>query len=465
MNKHLISKNKKLHKEGIEKGKSLKEKVTHKSHSGFNIDKNRLIACELLEEQNKNRIERLIPYRRGSMLESPFAFYRGAARIMAYDLKDTPVSGLNAQICGDAHLGNFGVYASPERQLVYDLNDFDETLTGPWEWDVKRLAASFAIAGIYSKLSLKDIQSICSMVTKSYRESMRKISKMRSMDIWYSLISFDKLARKIDKEKSKKKLKKFSKKAKTKDHLASLAKLTETKDDKLSIIHNPPFIVPAKFLSEKHDELEVFNFIDEQFKLYQNTVSDHTLTFLNGFNLIDAALKVVGVGSIGTACYIVLFEHKTKADPLFLQVKQAQASVLEEFLPGSRYDHSGRRVIEGQRLMQSVSDVFLGWSSGEISGNHYYWRQLKDWKASLKLENLTLTGLQKMAVIRGYVLAKSHARSADPTTISGYLDKNETFDEAIATFSIDYARQNASDFNTYKEYVHDNKLPVEYFSK
>ena len=329
MNKYLISKSKKLYKEGIEEGKSLRDKATLKSHSGFKSEKNRLVACELLEEQNKNRIERLVTYRRGRMLESPFAFYRGAARIMAYDLKDTPVSGLNAQICGDAHLGNFGVYASPERQLVYDLNDFDETLTGPWEWDVKRLVASFAIAGFHFKLSRKDIQSLCSTVTKSYRTSMRKISEMSSTDIWYSLISFDELNRKMDKGKSKKKLKRFSEKAKTKDHWRSLAKLTEIINDKLSVVHNPPFIVPANILSDKHDEPELLNFIDEQFKSYQKTLSDHTLIFLNGFNLIDAALKVVGVGSIGTACYIILLEHKTKAYPLFLQVKQAQPSVLE----------------------------------------------------------------------------------------------------------------------------------------
>ena len=220
MDKYLISKGKKLYKEGIEEGKSLRDNATLKSHSGFNIEKNRLVACELLEGQNKNRIERLVPYRRGRMLESPFAFYRGSARVMAYDLKDTPVSGLNAQICGDAHLGNFGAYASPERQLVYDLNDFDETLTGPWEWDVKRLVASFAVAGFHFKISQKEIQSLCSLVTKSYRQSMQKISKMSSTDIWYSLISFDELNRKMDKGKSKKKLKRFSEKAKNKRPLA-----------------------------------------------------------------------------------------------------------------------------------------------------------------------------------------------------------------------------------------------------
>ena len=465
MENHLKSKNRRLYKEGIEKGKSLRENATLKSHASFRVDKTRDVGCKLIEGQNESRIERLIPYRRGGMLESPFAFYRGAARIMAYDLNDTPVSGLNAQICGDAHLGNFGVYASPERQLVYDLNDFDETLPGPWEWDVKRLAASFAVAGFHFKLTKNDIYSICSTVTRSYRKSMRKISKMRSSDIWHSIIAYEQLIDKADSKKSKKKAMHFGEKAKSKDHFHSLAKLTEIGDENLRIIHDPPYIIPAKLLIKDHDEVDVFDFINEQFELYKNSLSDHISIFLNEFQLIDAALKVVGVGSIGTSCHVILLEHKTKANPFFLQIKQAQVSVLEEFLPGSRYDHSGRRVVEGQRLMQPVSDPFLGWSTGSVSGDHYYWRQLKDWKGSLKMEKLSFAKLEQMAMIRGVTLAKSHARTADPIIISGYLGKNEYFDEAIASFSIDYAIQNESDFKNYREFIQDNKLPVENNSK
>ena len=425
MDDQLKEKAKKLYKENIEKGKSLRTDVDLKDHSGFKINNNRVVACELVEEQNTNRIEHLIPYRRGGMLESPFAFYRGAARIMAYDLKNSPVSGLTTQICGDAHLGNFGVYASPERQLVYDLNDFDETLPGPWEWDLKRLAASFAIAGHHFSLPQEEIQSMCSIVAKSYRESMRKIAKMRSFDIWYSIISFDALTNKIEKDKTKKKAKHFRKKATAKDHFHLLDKLTELNNyDRLSIIHDPPAVVPVSLLPLEYENKESIEFIHDQFESYKKSIPDQTLVFLSNFKLVDAALKVVGVGSIGTACFIVLLEHKTKAEPLFLQVKQAQSSVLEEYLHQSQYAHSGQRVIQGQRLMQTVSDVFLGWSSGKISGNHYYWRQLKDWKGSVKLEGLTYKELKNMAMLRGHVLAKTHARSSDPIAISGYLGKS-----------------------------------------
>jgi uncharacterized protein (DUF2252 family) len=464
MSNHFKAKNKRLYKEGIKKGRSLREQATLESHSGFSVNEHREVACELIEGQNESRIQRLVPYRRGGMLVSPFTFYRGAARIMAFDFRDTPVSGLNAQICGDAHLGNFGVYASPERQLIYDLNDFDETLPGPWEWDVKRLAASFAIAGFYSKLPEKDIKSICSFVTRSYRESMRKISKMLATDIWYSLVAFENLDKKIDKNKGKKKFEKFTNKAKSKDHFHVFHKLTEVIDDMVNIIHDPPFIVPTKILKKDHDEQDVFNFIKDQYEQYQKSVSDHTLMFLSDFQLMDAALKVVGVGSIGTSCHIILLEHKTKTDPFFLQIKQAQTSVLEEFLPASHYDHPGRRVVEGQRLMQTVSDPFLGWSTGNITGNHYYWRQLKDWKGSIELENLSFRKLQHMARLRGFTLAKAHARTVDPIIISGYLGKSKKFDDAIAAFSMDYARQNESDYQTYKDYIRDHQLPMELHS-
>ena len=464
MSDHFKTKSKKLYKEGIEKGRSLRENAALESHSGFDVQMNREVACDLIEGQNESRIQRLVPYRRGGMLESPFTFYRGAARIMAFDLRDTPASGLNAQICGDAHLGNFGVYASPERQLVYDLNDFDETLPGPWEWDVKRLAASFAIAGFYSKLPEKEIISICTMATRMYRESMRKISKMMATDIWYSLVAFENLKKRIDKDKGRKKIERFIKKAKSKDHFHVLGKLTEMVDDNLGIIHDPPFIIPTKILKKDHDEQEVSDFIKGQYEQYQNSLSNHTLTFLNDYQLIDAALKVVGVGSIGTSCHIILLEHKTKADPFFLQIKQAQTSVLEEFLPASHYDHSGRRVVEGQRLMQTVSDPFLGWSTGEITGNQYYWRQLKDWKGSIELEKLSYRTLQHMARLRGFTLAKAHARTADPIVISGYLGKSKEFDEAIAAFSMNYARQNESDYQTYKNYIQDHQLPMEIHS-
>ena len=465
MSNYFKAKNKRLYKEGIEKGRSLREKATLESHAGFNVNQSREVSCELIEGQNESRIQRLVPYRRGGMLESPFTFYRGAARIMAFDLRETPVSGINAQICGDAHLGNFGVYASPERQLVYDLNDFDETLPGPWEWDVKRLAASFAIAGFNSKLPEKDIRSMCSWLTQSYRESMRKISKMPATDIWYSLIAFEKLEKKIDKSKVKKKFEKFTKKAKSKDHFHVFSKLTEVNEDKVSINHDPPFIIPSRILKKEKDEQEVLDFINKQYQDYQKSLSNHSLAFLNDYMLIDAALKVVGVGSIGTSCHIVLLEHKTKADPFFLQIKQAQTSVLEEFLSPGQHEHSGRRVVEGQRLMQTVSDPFLGWSTGEKTGINYYWRQLKDWKGSMELENLSKKQLKHMAALRGFTLAKAHARTADSIEISGYLGKSGKFDEAIASFSMDYAAQNDSDYNTYRQYIHDHKLPLELHSK
>ena len=320
---------------------------------------------------------------------------------------------------------------------------------------------SFAIAGRHFGLPKKEIKSISALVAKSYRESMRKISKMTANDVWHHLITSEKLIRRFETKKGRQKAIKFIEKAKTKDHFHAFSKLTEIIDDVMGIIHDPPYIIPLKNLIKHHPQEENSNFVTDQYKLYHRSLPNHISNYLNNFQIVDAALKVVGVGSIGTSCHVVLFEHKAKAEPFLLQLKQAQASVLEEFLPKSRYKHSGRRVVEGQRLMQSVSDPFLGWSTGSITGNHYYWRQLKDWKASVSLEDLSLSKLEKMAVLRGITLARSHARTGDAIALTGYLGKNQKFEKSISKFSIEYAVQNENDYNIYKEYILDNQLPVE----
>ena len=380
---------------------------------------------------------------------------------MAADLALTPVSGLTTQICGDAHLANFGTFASPERRLVFDLNDFDETLPGPWEWDVKRLAASFILAGRHNGLSPKQSRKVTQTAVHAYRQSMAKHAAMRVTDVWYSLVEADKLRKSSSSAKQRKAVTKGMKKAMRKHSRQALEKLAEEVDGKYRIRSEPPLLVPLRDVNHKHDPEHMLEMIKQSFEQYFASVPDHVEHLLRKYTVVDYAIKVVGAGSVGTRCFIVLLEGRDRDDPLFLQLKQANKSVLEEHLPASRYKNSAQRVVEGQRLMQTVSDIFLGYMAGNISGHHYYWRQLKDWKGSVDVDNASYESLKDWALNRGYTLARAHARSVDPIVIDAYLDTEGAFERAVVEFAEQYADQSERDHAAFVAQIDSGQLEAE----
>ncbi|MHC4957687.1 MAG: DUF2252 domain-containing protein [Planctomycetota bacterium] len=435
--------------ESSDYGRSLRESVPLESLAEWSPAPNRTDPVRLVEEQNEDRIPWLVPVRRARMSASPFAFYRGAARIMACDLATTPVSGLQTQLCGDAHLSNFGNYASPERRLVFDLNDFDETLPGPWEWDLKRLAASLYIAGRHNGLGRKESRRLARTSARGYRKAMATLAGMRLTDIWHSLVEFDHVVRRVESRKTRKKLEKQKRRAKRKTSRQALDKLAEDVGGEYRIRSEPPLIVPARDIADTVAGTANRDLIHASFEDYQKSLPDNVEHLLRRYRPVDFAIKVVGVGSVGTHSFILLLEGRDRKDPLFLQIKEASKSVLEEHLPASRYRNSGHRVVEGQRLMQAVSDIFLGWTKAGFSGHHYYVRQLKDWKMSLDVESMTGDQLAVMASNRGWTLARAHARAGDPVAMAGYLGEEREFDRAIAAFAERYAAQNQADYDAF----------------
>ncbi len=438
-------------------GASLREQTPLDSHVEWSVPGSRE-PVQLIEEQNQDRLEWLVPVRRARMSRSSFAFYRGSARIMAADLANSPVSGLQTQICGDAHLANFGAYASPERRLVFDLNDFDETLPGPWEWDVKRLAASFMIACRYNGLKKKASRAITGQVVHTYCQAMHQLASMRPLDIWYSLVEADRLLESASSKKARKAGHKAINKAKRKNHKHVLDKLAEEQGGKLRIRSQPPLIVPMRDIPDPSSRETLHHSIMESYEQYLTQVPDEIEHLLKQYRPLDFAFKVVGVGSVGTRCFIMLMQGRDQSDPFFLQIKQANPSVLEEYLGASSYPSGGQRVVEGQKLMQTVSDLFLGWSAHTSSGHHYYWRQLKDWKASADVENISEKYLQGIASYRAWTLARAHARSGDPIAIAGYLGKGKTFARAITAFAERYALQNDRDYAEFTARIDSGEL-------
>jgi uncharacterized protein (DUF2252 family) len=423
----------------------------------------------LLKEQNVTREPDLVPVRHGRMMVSPFTFYRGAAKIMAADLKDTPTAGLTVQLCGDAHLSNFGMFASPERALVFDLNDFDETLPGPFEYDVKRMAASFTIAARNNAFSKADARAATSASVRAYREAMAGFAQMRTMDIWYAHLSDDQLltaargtAAKKDKKQAKalERAEKNLQKARTRDSLQALSKLAEVVDGQYRIVSQPPIVVPARELALtaglNADEVE--HLVREQFRTYRATLQEDRRHLLEQFEVIDFARKVVGVGSVGTRAFIVLLQGRDQQDPLFLQLKEASASVLEDHLPKSRYAQHGERVVHGQRMMQASSDIYLGWTKGADVSRHFYWRQLRDMKGSVEVEMMAPFALNFYAGICGWTLARAHARSGDPIAIAAYLGSSDKFDRSITDFCDRYADQNEQDYQAFIKAIRSGSL-------
>ena len=462
-------------------GGRARQRVPLSSHSGWSLAADRPDPVALLEAQDLTREPDLVPVRHGRMMVSPFTFYRGAAKIMAADLKDTPTAGLGAQLCGDAHLSNFGVYASPERRLVFDLNDFDETLPGPFEYDVKRMAASFTIAGRNNGYSEADIRAVTLASVTAYREAMAGFAGMRTLDIWYAQLPEDELMKAVrgtvadiaqaakgkqgkkeakEARKAAERAEKMRQKAHTRDSLQALSKLGELVDGRYRIVSQPPVIVPARDLAAASgisaDELD--QVIRDQFRAYRATLQFDRRHLLERFEIVDMARKVVGVGSVGTRAFIVLLQGRDADDPLFLQIKEATAAVLEDHLPKSRFAQPGERVVQGQRMMQAVSDIFLGWTKGAEQNRYYYWRQLRDMKGSSDIESMRPTALTFYAGMCGWTLARAHARSGDPVAIAAYLGSSDVFDQAVTDFSLRYADQNEQDFEAFIKAIRSGRL-------
>jgi len=459
--------------ERIAKGKGCRKKMPVSSSTGWGPAPDRPDPVALLEEQNHTREQDLVPVRHGRMLVSPFTFYRGAAKIMASDLKDTPRAGLITQLCGDAHLSNFGVFASPERNLLFDLNDFDETLPGPFEYDVKRMSASFTIAARNNAFTKTETHDVTLAAVRAYREAMAQFAQMRTLDIWYARLSEEQpletinMAVSTPKGKTLKKAEGLEKKlraniatARTRDSLQALSKLAETVDGKYRIVSQPPMIIPARelggSLGMSADELE--HVIIEQLRSYRATLPDDRRHLLERFEVIDVARKVVGVGSVGTRAFIALLQGRDQEDPLFLQLKEATRSVLEDHLPKSKFKQPGERVVQGQRMMQAASDIFLGWTKGAHETRYLYWRQLRDMKGSAVVEGMKPLNMTIYAELCGWTLARAHARSGDPVAIAAYLGKSDKFDVSITDFSERYADQNEQDYQAFADAVRSGRL-------
>jgi uncharacterized protein (DUF2252 family) len=455
------------------RGKAARERVAPSAHTGWEPAADRPDPVALLEEQNATREPDLVPVRHGRMMVSPFTFYRGAAKIMVADLKDTPTAGLQVQLCGDAHLSNFGVFASPERTLVFDLNDFDETLPGPFEYDVKRMAASFTIAARNNGFTGADERLATLTSVTAYREAMARYAEMPTMDVWYARLSAQELIDALgavavslkgeDRRSAKRAQKdaaKAAQKAHTRDSMQALSKLAEHVDGQYRIVSQPPVVVPMRELAQRQgmsaDELE--QLIRDQFRTYRATLSDDRRHLLERFRVVDVARKVVGVGSVGTRAFIVLLQGRDQNDPLFLQVKEASRSVLEDHLPKSRYREPGERVVQGQRMMQAASDIYLGWTKGAEANRYLYWRQLRDMKGSAVVEAMAPPTLSLYARACGETLARAHARSGDPVAISSYLGKKDRFDQSITDFGMRYADQNEQDFQAFCEAIRSERL-------
>ena len=489
------------------------------AHAAWTPAAGRPSPVDLLVAQETTREPDLIPVRHGRMMVSPFTFYRGAAKIMAEDLKNTPTAGLGAQLCGDAHLSNFGAFASPERRLLFDLNDFDETLPGPFEYDVKRMAVSFVLAARDNGFSRAEALAAAQASVAGYREAMADFAQRKTMDLWYasldeseimrearvvaeSATAAEKTAGKAEKKTAKKvaedktaktakasakrkdvaaekaektevkdargqakmarlaekRVQKFSAKARTRDSLSALSKLAEVVDGRYRIVSQPPVVIPLRELAPELSPAQLDRMVRSQFVKYRATLQPDRKRLLEQFEIVDVARKVVGVGSVGTRGFIALLQGRDSADPLFLQAKEATDSVLEAYLPRSKYRNHGQRVVQGQRLMQAASDIFLGWTTGVDESRHFYWRQLRDMKGSVPIEETTALGLKLYGRLCGWTLARAHARSGDPVAMAAYLGQTDEFDRAISAFSERYADQNERDYDEFVAAIKDGRL-------
>lgn len=418
----------------------------------------------ILTAQDESRVQELVPIRYGRMLASPFAFFRGGAAVMAADLAQTPTTSLTAQLCGDAHLSNFGVFSAPDRRLVFDCNDFDETCPGPFEWDVKRLAASVAVAGRQLGFKKREREKATLGAAAAYRTSMRSFAGMRNIDVWYSRIDVESRLAGLRSEVDSKRFRQIERglaKAQSKDSMRALRKLTREDDGRLRIVSDPPLITPLAELTDAADAEEQLQAVLDA---YLESLNEDRRHLAASYRYVDAAMKVVGVGSVGTRAWIVLLLGRDSGDPLFLQAKEAQRSVLEPYAGASRFRNHGRRVVEGQRLMQAASDVFLGWIGVEgLDGQQrsFYVRQLWDGKGSATIESMSPTDLAAYAALCGEALARAHARSGERIAIASYLGGGESFDKALARFAEAYADQNERDYERLVDAVASGEIEAE----
>jgi uncharacterized protein (DUF2252 family) len=446
-------------------GREARTVAPRSSHGEWTPAGDRPDPVELLESQATTRVGQLVPLRYGRMLASPFAFYRGAAAVMAADLGGTPRSGFAVQLCGDAHLSNFGAFASPDRELVFDVNDFDETLPGPWEWDVMRLAASFAVAGRASAFKKRERRAIVAAMAEEYRGAMRRLAEIGNLDVWYTKMDVPAVAERWGAAAGRKEREAFQRnlaKTQAKDRMRALSKLTREVDGKLRIVSEPPLIVPLDELTEDSEEAVEARVL-EILAAYRDTLPEDRRVLLDSYRFVDAALKVVGVGSVGTRAFIALLLGRDSGDPLFLQVKEAQRSVLEPHVEPSAFENQGERVVQGQRLTQAASDILLGWVKAKgIDGKQrdFYVRQLWDQKGSAKVENMDPAALTAYAQICGTTLAHAHARSGDRIAIAGYLGKSDTFDQATASFAESYADRNERDYEALRAAADEGRVEV-----
>ena len=431
-------------------GKALRTEVPRSAHDGWKATKKRADPVAILEESSKPRLQDLVPIRYGRMLESPFAYLRGSPAVMANDLASTPVSGIQVQACGDAHLKNFGLYASPERHLLFDLNDFDETLPGPWEWDLKRLATSCVVAARTNGLRKQDSSDAARACVRSYREQMKTFSEKSILDVWYAHVDAKEALKLVNRDGQKGMSHDFNK-ASERTSMQAIAKIV-SKDD-------PPRFIEKPKLVQRVVDPALPDMIRRFMKKYRETLQEDRRILVERYRFVDIAQRVFGVGSVGTRCYLVLFDGSHDEDPLVLQLKEASASVLEPRGGHSRKANGGRRVVAGQRLMQSASDIFLGWSSE--GGHDFYVRQYRDMKGAAELEGMSAATLRDYAALCGWVLARAHARSGDAALLAGYMGKSDAIDDALVRFACAFADQNDRDFETFQAAVKSGRLPAE----
>ena len=448
-------------------GKTARKDAPRSSHAEWKPAKGRKDPVEVLEKQAESRVSELVPIRYGRMLASPFAFFRGAAAIMAMDLAKTPQSGLRVQACGDAHLSNFGVFAAPDRRLVLDVNDFDETLPGPWEWDLKRLAASFEVAGREREFTPEQTRAAVLGAAREYREAMRRFAAMGNLDVWYARLDVDALLTEVAQVAGRRQMKAAERnvaKAQKKNSLKAFDRLVHEVDGEPRIISDPPLLVPARELVSDDQRQELEERIREMLGRYRESLKGDRRHLFDSYRFVDLARKVVGVGSVGTRAWVILMMGRDGQDPLFLQAKEAEASVLERYAGASEFANHGERVVEGQWLMQASSDILLGWLPAfgmDDRERDFYVRQLWDGKRSVDIETLPPKGLETYGRVCGWTLARAHARSGDRIAIASYLGKGDGFDQAVAEFSERYADQNELDYGALADAAKSGRIEAE----
>lgn len=451
-------------------GKSLRREVPRSSHGDWSPAADRPDPISILEAQDASRLQHLVPIKYGRMSASPFAFLRGSAAVMAADLADTPATGVDAILCGDAHLSNFGLFASPERRLVFDMNDFDEVYPGPWEWDLKRLAASAVVAGRGNGYKEKINRRAAEAVAETYGSAMERFSRASTLDMWYYHVDAETVQAVYDavsSKRSKKAAAKTMEKARRRTQERTLEKLTHMKDGQRRIISDPPLLVPLReetihqMFGAAAAEVFTADAVLDIWNSYLDSLPDERRFLLQRYRMKDVALRVGGVGSVGTRCFILLLEGEGENDALILQLKESGSSVLEAHLGGRGYHQHAERVVVGQRLIQATSDIFLGWHTSTLSETHYYWRQLKDMKGSADVEAMDISGFQTYLRICSWCLARAHARTSQAATIAGYIGSNKTFAKAIGAFAVAYADQTERDYEALQEAIHSGRVVAE----